>query len=129
MPLILSGGLTPGNVGDAIAAVRPYAVDVASGVESDAPGRKDHDKLQAFAAAVTRLRDDVDRICRGMSVVEHRFGPYGGQYVPETLMPALAELELAWVAAREDPAFGEELDGLLRDYVGRPSPLYLARRL
>ncbi|HEX3688602.1 MAG TPA: tryptophan synthase subunit beta [Solirubrobacteraceae bacterium] len=64
-----------------------------------------------------------------MSVVEHRFGPYGGQYVPETLMPALAELELAWVAAGEDPSFGEELDGLLRDYVGRPSPLYLARRL
>ena len=52
MPLILSGGLTPDNVGDAIAAVRPYAVDVASGVES-APGRKDHDKLQAFAAAVS----------------------------------------------------------------------------
>jgi tryptophan synthase beta chain len=64
-----------------------------------------------------------------MSVVEHRFGPYGGQYVPETLMPALSELELAWVAAREDPAFGSELDGLLRDYVGRPSPLYRARRL
>jgi tryptophan synthase beta chain len=64
-----------------------------------------------------------------MSVVEHRFGPYGGQYVPETLMPALAELELAWVAARDDPSFAEELDGLLRDYVGRPSPLYLARRL
>jgi tryptophan synthase beta chain len=64
-----------------------------------------------------------------VSIVEHRFGPYGGQYVPETLMPALSELELAWVAACEDPAFGEELDGLLRDYVGRPSPLYLARRL
>ena len=40
-----------------------------------------------------------------MSVVEHRFGPYGGQYVPETLMPALAELESAWVAARADPRF------------------------
>ena len=61
-----------------------------------------------------------------MSVVEHRFGPYGGQYVPETLMPALAELEAAWVAARADPAFGAELAGLLRDYVGRPSPLYRA---
>jgi tryptophan synthase beta chain len=64
-----------------------------------------------------------------VSVVQHRFGPYGGQYVPETLMPALSELELAWVAARDDPAFAAELDGLLRDYVGRPSPLYLARRL
>ncbi|MCP9489023.1 MAG: tryptophan synthase subunit beta [Solirubrobacteraceae bacterium MAG38_C4-C5] len=61
--------------------------------------------------------------------VEHRFGPYGGQYVPETLMPALAELELAWVAARDDPAFRAELERLLRDYAGRPTPLYLAERL
>jgi tryptophan synthase beta chain len=64
-----------------------------------------------------------------MSAIEHRFGPYGGQYVPETLMPALAELEEAWVAARDDPDFRSELDRLLRDYVGRPSPLYLAGRL
>ncbi|HEY1511148.1 MAG TPA: tryptophan synthase subunit beta [Solirubrobacteraceae bacterium] len=64
-----------------------------------------------------------------MSAVEHRFGPYGGQYVPETLMPALFELEDAWVQARADAAFQSELDALLRDYVGRPSPLYLAPRL
>ncbi len=64
-----------------------------------------------------------------MSAVEHRFGPYGGQYVPETLMPALAELEAAWVAARQDPGFGAELHSLLHDYVGRPSPLYHATRL
>src|SRR6202789_3584006 len=61
--------------------------------------------------------------------VEHRFGPYGGQYVPETLMPALTELERAWLDARADPAFGAELDALLRDYVGRPAPLYRASRL
>jgi len=61
--------------------------------------------------------------------IEHRFGPYGGQYVPETLMPALAELEQAWLAARDDPGFVSELGALLRDYVGRPSPLYHARRL
>jgi tryptophan synthase beta chain len=64
-----------------------------------------------------------------VSVVEHRFGPYGGQYVPETLMPALAELEQGWTQARQDPEFGAELDALLRDYAGRPTPLYLARRL
>ncbi|MGI8412271.1 MAG: tryptophan synthase subunit beta [Solirubrobacteraceae bacterium] len=64
-----------------------------------------------------------------MTVVEHRFGPYGGQYVPETLMPALGELETAWTAAREDPGFRTELGALLRSYVGRPTPLYLATRL
>jgi tryptophan synthase beta chain len=64
-----------------------------------------------------------------MSAVEHRFGRYGGQYVPETLMPALAELEREWLQARQDDGFQSELAALLRDYVGRPSPLYLARRL
>jgi tryptophan synthase beta chain len=59
--------------------------------------------------------------------VERRFGPYGGRYVPETLVPALDELEAAWLDARDDPAFEQALDGLLRDYVGRPSPLYLAK--
>jgi tryptophan synthase beta chain len=61
--------------------------------------------------------------------LERRFGPYGGRYVPETLIPALDELEREWLAARADPVFTEELAGLLRDYVGRPTPLYQARRL
>jgi tryptophan synthase beta chain len=64
-----------------------------------------------------------------VSTIEHRFGRYGGQFVPETLMPALAELEQAWLAAREDPNYRSELDGLLRDFAGRPTPLYRARRL
>ena len=58
-----------------------------------------------------------------------RFGPYGGRYVPETLIPALDELEREWLAARSDPAFQDDLAGLLRDYVGRPTPLYHALRL
>jgi tryptophan synthase beta chain len=58
-----------------------------------------------------------------------RFGPYGGQYVAETLMPALRALERAYQEAEADPAFAREFDLILRDYVGRPSPLYLARRL
>jgi tryptophan synthase beta chain len=64
-----------------------------------------------------------------MSTVEHRFGPYGGQYVPETLMVALKDLERAWVKARESADYRAQLDGLLRDYVGRPTPLYHAARL
>jgi tryptophan synthase beta chain len=63
------------------------------------------------------------------AAIEHRFGPYGGQYVPETLMPALAELEQAWREARDDEGYRAELRGLLRDFGGRPTPLYRARRL
>jgi tryptophan synthase beta chain len=61
--------------------------------------------------------------------LEQRFGPYGGRYVPETLIPALDELEAAWLEAREDPGFQLELSRLLRDYAGRPTPLYHAGRL
>jgi tryptophan synthase beta chain len=60
--------------------------------------------------------------------VPGRFGPYGGQYVPETLMPCLRELEAVWLAARTDPAFLAELAELHADYSGRPTPLYRARR-
>ncbi|MCT7963182.1 MULTISPECIES: tryptophan synthase subunit beta [Laspinema] len=58
-----------------------------------------------------------------------RFGRFGGKYVPETLMPALAELETAYQQYRNDAGFQAELDLLLHDYVGRPSPLYFAERL
>ena len=58
-----------------------------------------------------------------------RFGEFGGQYLPETLMPAVAELEDAYLAARADPAFEAALTALLRDWVGRPTPLTDATRL
>ena len=58
-----------------------------------------------------------------------RFGEFGGQFVPETLMPALAELEAAWRDAESDSAFQRELDVLLREYAGRPTPLTYAERL
>ncbi|HRX53264.1 MAG TPA: tryptophan synthase subunit beta [Verrucomicrobiales bacterium] len=54
------------------------------------------------------------------------FGPYGGMFVPETLMAALTELADEYARAKADPLFQAELDGLLRDYVGRPTPLYFA---
>ena len=61
---------------------------------------------------------------------EHgRFGPYGGRFVPETLMPALEELEEAYLQARNDASFRAEFDRLLRTYVGRPTPISHARRL
>ena len=58
-----------------------------------------------------------------------RYGQFGGKYAPETLMPALDELEAAYEEARRDPKFQDILDRLARDYVGRPTPLYFARNL
>lgn len=58
-----------------------------------------------------------------------RFGRFGGRYVPETLMEALDELERSYLRFREDPEFARALDKMLRDYAGRPTPLYYAERL
>lgn len=58
-----------------------------------------------------------------------KYGPYGGQFVPETLMPAIEELIEAYEAAQQDPSFQQEFDHLLKTYVGRPSPLTYAKRL
>lgn len=65
----------------------------------------------------------------GAGPLPKKFGPYGGQFVPETLMPALAELESAYAALQADAAFQAEFEGLLRTYVGRPTALSHARRL
>ena len=71
----------------------------------------------------------VDPIVKSLPDALGHFGPYGGRYVPETLMAALEALEEGYEKARQDPAFQEELATILRQYVGRPTPLYFARRL
>ena len=97
----------------------PGRVDVASGVESS-PGVKDPEKL----APLHRARAQGDRTeHHSCPTPQGRFGAYGGRFVPETLMPALDELEAAWRAARADPAFQRELDALLPRFAGRPTPL------
>ena len=57
------------------------------------------------------------------------FGIFGGRFVAETLMPLILDLEKAYGEAKADPSFQKEMNGYLRDYVGRPSPLYFAERL
>ncbi len=58
-----------------------------------------------------------------------RFGIYGGRFVSETLMPAIFELEETYLNIKDDPGFKEKLDFYLREYVGRPTPLYFAQRM
>src|SRR4051812_27941432 len=86
-------------------------------------------ELEDPEAATYRAARTVDEIARLPVPDGGRFGEFGGQYVAETLMPAIAELEAAWRHARADASFWTEVDGLLADYVGRPSLLYHAVRL
>src|SRR5512146_3416064 len=78
------------------------------------------------ATAITEPKSSGKKPARS---VEGRFGSYGGRYVPETLMAPLQELEAAYEEARHDKKFQQELDELLHDYAGRPTPLFYAERL
>jgi len=77
----------------------------------------------------TRLKPDSPNSFRTGPDEHGHFGIFGGRFVAETLMPLILELERQYTAAKSDPAFKKELDGLLTHYVGRPSPLYFAERL
>ncbi|MBS1258719.1 MAG: Tryptophan synthase beta chain [Candidatus Scalindua arabica] len=74
---------------------------------------------------------NLNEVLHGQSIPgkSGHFGKYGGKFVPETLMPALEQLEKEYLKAKEDPKFNEELKYYLKEYVGRPSPLYYAKRL
>ena len=86
----------------------------------------EHDEAES---ATYRTAGWVEEIA-ALSIPERgRFGEYGGQYVAETLMPAIVELEIAWRVAHKDPTYWAEVEDLLVNYVGRPSLLYHARRL
>ena len=124
--MILSGGLTPENVADGHRRRAPVGrrrrLRRRVRARDQGPGQGRGVRRGSPTARLRALRASRD----ALSAIEHRFGPYGGQYVPETLMPALAELEAAWIDARDDAGFRAELGGLLRDFAGRPTPLYHA---
>jgi tryptophan synthase beta subunit len=119
----VAGGLGPDNVGQAVREAVPHGVDAASGLESE-PGRKDPARVRAFVVAARAAEPKLVRPdARGF------FGQFGGQYVPETLLPAVEELTEAYTALRSDEEFWEELRRERQDYVGRPTPLYFAERM
>ena len=145
IPVVLAGGLDGMWVGHALRGSAAVGVDVASGVEAPrAQGerpRKDPLKVALFAKRARAARADrpnlaarptpvhpslLDADARGRWGIDRSFG---GRYIPETLMAALVELELAYAALRHDPRFWAELRELLATFAGRPTPLYRADRL
>jgi phosphoribosylanthranilate isomerase len=121
-PFFMAGGLNPDNISEAIRSSHPFAVDVSSGVETD--GRKDRSKILQFIQSVKDQDKEESKMTK-----KGRFGIHGGQYIPETLMNAVIELEKAYNHYKDDPEFKQELDKLLTEYAGRPSRLYLAERM
>jgi tryptophan synthase beta chain len=145
VPITLAGGLSAANVGEALRTIPAVGVDVASGVEAprvegERP-RKDPFLVAVFVKRAKAARDDRPNLPFGPTSVHPglveadaagRWGlerDFGGRYVPETLMAALAELESAYEALRHDPVFWADLRVLLERYAGRPTPIYRADRL
>lgn len=126
-PYFLAGGLNPENVKDVIRKLHPYAVDVSSGIETD--GVKNPEKMRAFAKAVRECDREQTERTKDMSEKRGRFGIHGGQYIPETLMNAVLELEEAYNHYKNDPEFNRELQTLFNEYAGRPSRLYFAKKM
>jgi tryptophan synthase beta subunit len=118
----IAGGLSPETVARAVREARPHGVDASSSLET-APGRKDAERVRAFVRAARPAAPSGERPDDA-----GYFGRYGGRFVPETLMPALEELDHAYAALRDDPQFAAELARERGSYAGRPTPLYFAER-
>lgn len=118
--MMLAGGLCAENVINAIHTLDPEIVDVSSGVEKDAGIGKDRCKIKQF---VQRVRGE-NRMSK-----ETYYGEFGGQYVSESLMNTLKELDKAYEEAIRDKKFWEEFHYYMKEYVGRETPLYFAERL
>lgn len=153
-PYLLAGGLNPQTIPEALNNLNPWGVDLSSGLETN--GLKDREKIQCATAIVhqttttahhtaavagqtttntpqttsnTNPTKSKEQHMTTQNTSKGRFGIHGGQYIPETLMNAIIELDEAYTHFKDDPEFKAELQNLLNDYAGRPSRLYYARRM
>lgn len=117
-PFFLAGGLSPENIAESTSLVRPFSVDMSSGVETD--------KVKDFEKIISAIKQVHGR---ENTMIKGRFGIHGGQYIPETLMNAVLELEEAYEYYKNDDDFQNELRELLNEYAGRPSRLYFAEKM
>lgn len=117
---MLAGGLNFDNIEPAAKQVC-IGLDINSGVE-DTPGNKNPDKITQILTQITRSNQP-------MKTLDPYFGQFGGMFVPELLVPALEQLEQAFLESQQDPKFTQEFTELLNEYAGRPTPLTLTRNV
>ena len=129
MPWYLAGGLSHERICEAL-QTGAWGVDISGGVES-APGCKSPELIRQFVDGVR----SAEKSMRGADSngenadISGFFGPYGGQFVAETLVAPLNELSAGWLQFREDADFLQELRRRQLEFIGRPTPLYFANRL
>ena len=117
LPIGVAGGLTPANDARVVRTARPAYVDASTGLERGGQSEPTH--IRTFVRNARRDAMGADRVDgRG------RFGRFGGRYVPETLIPALDALTIAWTRARRDKLYLTELRRLHQDFIGRPTPIF-----
>jgi tryptophan synthase beta chain len=121
---MIAGGLNVDNIEEAAKHIS-IGLDINSGVE-ETPGNKNPDKIKQVLAPITSLRTGAKK---KMKKLDPYFGEFGGMFVPELLVPALEELEQAFIDSQEDESFAAEFTALLNDYAGRPTPLTLTRNI
>lgn len=123
VPIMVSGGLNCQNVSDLLHNYDAWGLDFNSGLELS-PGIKDINKI-------TQLCEILNIQRKAMNTPDQfgHFNQYGGKYVPETLIPALTELEEMYLSLKDDPSFIKEYKDLLKDYVGRENPLTYANQI
>lgn len=127
--IMLAGGLTEHNVDEAIRKFYPAVVDVSSSVEKEDGTGKDREKISRFIKAVFNSQKKADEGRKDDQSMSTYYGEFGGQYVAESLMNTLQEVDQAFEEAIHDPEFWKEFYYYMKEYVGRETPLYLAERL
>ncbi|UYP47038.1 Tryptophan synthase beta chain [Candidatus Lokiarchaeum ossiferum] len=131
---IVAGGIGTNNIGTILTTLDPFGIDISSALEMD--GKKNKQRVANFMEEFTKTQRQKtkEKCCFSSYKTQFpdrhgKFGRFGGKFVPETLIPAINELEREYCRYKEDPAFIKELNQIRSNYMGRPTPLSFSKNL
>ena len=131
---VVAGGIGTKNIRTILTTLEPFGIDISSALETD--GKKNPQRVASFMQEFTKIQHQKNQEKSDLASYKTQFpdkygkyGKYGGKFVPETLIPAINELEREYIKYKEDPAFVKELNQIRSNYMGRPTPLSFAKNL